>query len=276
MGLIRQTLGRVALGAAVVALGLVATAPAASADATIPVHATVNATTHLVRSGLTVSVPPGSFDGSVDLTSGAFTGNLSLPPATITLSLLGSVPLADATFELAPVGPVTGHVDLASLTVTSTATFTIHLSNVSPHGASANLVGSRCVTSKPISVTMSGVFSLSAGSTFTGSYTIPPFEHCEALTPAINALMEGPGNTFAATFTPQGGPPPTTAAPSPPPSVTPSSVGATVSGGLTLNAGSHRIAVPTNGGAVVPLPPVTPPQRSSSGVGGLVGLLLTG
>ena len=275
MGAIRKRLGLLTLGVAVVALAVVAGAPAASADATIPVNATVNATTHLAKSGLTVSVPPGSFHGSVDLTNGAFSGDLSLPPTTITLQLLGILPLADATFELSSVGPVTGHVNLASLTVTSTATFNIHLSDVSPHGTSINLVGPRCVTSKPISVTMAGVFSLSAGSTFTGLYTIPPFEHCEALTEAINALMAGSGNTFSATFTPQGATPPPTTAPAPASSITPTTLNTPVSARATLNVGSHPATVSTGNGTMS-LPPVSRPSSPSSGGSGLLGLLLTG
>jgi hypothetical protein len=203
----RRVLAGLPLGVAVLALVVAATAPGASADPTFPVTATVEASTHIAKTGMNVTVPPGSFNGAVDLANGAFNGTLSLPPAAVTIKLLGAVPLADATFATSP-GPISGHVDFATLSVTTTSTFHIRITNVSPHGTDVNLAGSGCTTSKPITVTMSGAFSLTAPSTFSGTYTIPTFEHCGALTIGLNQLIPGPGNTLSATFAPQGRRPP--------------------------------------------------------------------
>ena len=173
----RRVLAGLPLGVAVLALVVAATAPGASADPTFPVTATVEATTHIAKTGMNVTVPPGSFNGAVDLANGAFNGTLSLPPAAVTIKLLGAAPLVDATFAISP-GPISGHVDFATLSVTTTSTFHIRITNVSPHGTDVNLAGPGCTTSKPVTVTMSGVFSLTAPSTFSGTYTIPTFEHC--------------------------------------------------------------------------------------------------
>jgi hypothetical protein len=267
----------VALVAAVatVTVALGAGATSASADPTYPIHARVDATTHIAKSGQDVSVPPGMFDGSVDLASGSFGGNLSLPPATVTFKAVGLVPIAEATFEISQLGPTTGHVNFGSLTVTSTSTFNIKITRITPHGTNVNLVGSRCVTSKPITVTMSGAFSPTTPSTFTGVYTIPPFAHCQALTPALNQLIPGPGNTFSAIFTPQGASPPPPAGPAPRPGLTPAAAGATVSGGLNVTAGPRQVNVPTYADVQAPLPPVPAPMSSPPRGAGLVGVVIT-
>jgi hypothetical protein len=65
-----------------------------------------------------------------------------------------------------------------------------------------NLVGTSCTTASPISVTMSGIAHLGAPSTFKGSFTIPNFANCEAMTTVLNEEIPGPGNTFSATASP--------------------------------------------------------------------------
>jgi hypothetical protein len=65
-----------------------------------------------------------------------------------------------------------------------------------------NLVGDKCTTETPIVVTMSGIAKIGQKSTFTGSFTIPKFKTCSVMTPILNQLVPGPGNTFSATATP--------------------------------------------------------------------------
>ena len=86
----------------------------ASADTIVPINWTVNASTTLKSLNLSVTVPPGNFVGQVDLTTGALTGNLTLPAG-------GQDHLAgrDARWPPPPspmkeTGPITGHVDLAT------------------------------------------------------------------------------------------------------------------------------------------------------------------
>jgi hypothetical protein len=207
-----RTLRRCARAGAIVlaACGiLVVAAPVASADPKIPFNQDVYARTHLAKSGIDITVPPGFFSGTVDLATGEETGTLTLPPATITMNLLGVIPAADASFVMAPAGPITGHVDLATFAVDTTASFNVRLAKLTPHGTDINLVGDDCTTTTPITVRMQGVVNPATGGTFASTYTIPDFQDCQLLTPVISALVSGPGNTFVASFAAPGSPPPT-------------------------------------------------------------------
>jgi hypothetical protein len=185
--------------------------PPAAADPILPIHWRVDASTHLATLDRDVVVPRGAFDGSIDLGTGDLTGNLTLPPATTRLEAVpGLLPLADATFAIEQAQPITGHVDLAALTVEATAVFNIRVVSVNPVGLPVNLVGDDCATSEPITVVMSGPVSLTGASTFTGTYTIPPLENCGVPTLALNLLVAGDGNTFTGTFSPP--PPPVASA----------------------------------------------------------------
>jgi hypothetical protein len=180
-------------------------APAASADPDLAVKWRVDARTHLAKLDREVVVPRGTFTGVIDLGTGELTGDLSLPTADVRLDLGGLVPLVDATFAISQAEPITGHVDFSNLFVTSTAVFDIRIISARPLGSDVNLVGDDCKTSEPISVTMDGTVDLANGSTFSGDYAIPPLETCGLLTPALNLVIPGEGNTFTGTFTP---PPP--------------------------------------------------------------------
>jgi hypothetical protein len=181
----------------------IASASSAAADPIFPFNWKIDASTHLAKLNQTVKVPTGSFVGGVDLATGTLTGNITLPPATTTVRLAG-IGLARATFQISEVQPVTGHVDFTTLQATATSVFNIKVVRASlvllPF---LNLVGNSCTTSTPVTVTMSGVASLTAPSTFSGTYTIPPLAHCGLATTALNLVVPGPGNTFTAVATPQ-------------------------------------------------------------------------
>ncbi len=168
----------------------------------------VVATTHIKKAGLTLTTPPGIFQGAIDLNTGQLKGSIALPNVTFTQSEDG-VGLVTATSATVSAKPVTGHVNLGNFEVTSTSTFNIHIVTMYPATPSLpvtvpkeNLVGNSCMTVAPISVTMSGKASLASASTFTGSFTIPNFQNCQAMTTVINEEIPGPGNTFSATATP--------------------------------------------------------------------------
>lgn len=248
-------------------LGILAVAAAPGAGAaSYDFNWDIYASTHIAKSGMNVTVPKGTFVGSADLATGNLTGQMNLPPAKVTLSALGLVPLAEATFEMKSLQPVTGHVDLTTFAFSSTATFAIKISKVTPPGASdINLVGDDCTTATPITVSMSGVASPTAASTFTGTYTIPEFQNCQALTELLTQLMSGPGNTFTATVGPSG-------FPAPPPPPAPETVGGTLTvNELPINIGSTQLRPQFQGGATtpVPLPPQNPTDPPS-----LLGWLL--
>jgi hypothetical protein len=296
-----------ALAALAVACGAVAlAAPAATADPQVPFSQDVYARTHLARSGIDITVPPGRFDGTIDLATGEETGTLTLPPATVTMNLLGVIPAADASFVMEPAGPITGHVDLATFAVDTTASFDVKLAKLTPHGTDVNLVGDDCTTTAPITVRMQGVVNPAAGGTFSSTYTIPDFQDCRLLTPVITAFVSGPGNTFLASFAPHGSPPPATTDPTPAtapplvgvdahgsvtiggPPVGGTPVGGTPVGGTTLPIDQHlTVPAPSTPPLVTatpapqstPAPPVlpAPPAPPSAGtIGDLLGSLLGG
>ena len=206
-------MSRFSVRAAVVALVAAATlialptagagATTSSSSASLAINWQVKASTHLKKLGMTVRVPKGSFKGSVNISTGKLKGDLTLPAAKSTIKLGGSVPLATATFKMAETRPVTGKVDLTTLKVTTKASFNIQVTDLEAGGVPVNLVGDHCATSTPITLTMSGKASLTGSSTFKGSYTIPSFAHCELLTAVLDAAVSGPGNSFAATFSPK-------------------------------------------------------------------------
>jgi hypothetical protein len=195
--------GLAALMVLVLATFGLATAPAAgAADVIIPISWNVNASTHLKNLNLDVTVPPGTFTGTVDLTTGALQGTLNLPPASKTISFIG-IPLATATFAMSPTGPITGHVDLTTMTASVSSSFGFSITSATltlfPW---LNLVGKSCRGVSPIAVNMSGPVSLTGASTFSSTYTIPKLTGCGLATSLLNLVVPSSGNTFTATFAP--------------------------------------------------------------------------
>jgi hypothetical protein len=249
-----------ALAAALVAFGVVVVlaAPPAGADPIVPFDQDVDASTHLAKTGMDITVPRGEFIGTIDVATGNETGNLTLPPANVTINLLGLIPMADASFVMAPAGPITGHVDLTTFEVDTTASFNVRLARLTPHGTDVNLVGDGCTTTEPITVRMQGVVNPTTGGTFASTYTIPDFENCQAMTPLITALVSGPGNTFVASFAPHGSPPPPdTSEPAPP---APPLASVDVHGSITVGGTPNGdTTVPLDVDQTVPGPSSSPP-----------------
>jgi hypothetical protein len=161
----------------------------------------IRATTHIKKINQTISPPPGTFKGEIDLNQQRLQGSITLPPASFTLQEAG-LPVATATARIVQAKPVTGTIDLSTLRVKATSTFNLLIVSVYPTGVPVNLVGNSCTTATPVSVTMSGTASLDKPSKFTGTFTIPKFKTCGLATAVLNQLIPGPGNTFSAVATP--------------------------------------------------------------------------
>jgi hypothetical protein len=181
----------------------VATAPASGADPDIPINQTLDVTTHLKKLNQDIQTNGGSLTGTLDLGNGDFVGDLTLPPSETTLPLAGIVPLAAVGTEVVPTGQITGHVDLATSTITTTSSFHLRIRYVRPLGLPLNLVGNRCQTSRPITLTTSGTIDLATqAGTLSGEFAIPPLQNCGLITPLLNPLVTGEGNTFTASVRP--------------------------------------------------------------------------
>jgi hypothetical protein len=178
------------------------TVPVAVTDILFPFNWNVDATTHLKKLNMDVTVPTGNFTGVVDLTTGQLGGDITLPPAQVTLGLAG-FGLVTANMQITEAQPITGTLDVSTFAVTATAVFNIKVLSAYPTATpTINVVGNSCQTSTPVSVTMSGIANLSGSSTFSGDYTIPPLQNCQLATIALNLVIPGPGNTFSATVAP--------------------------------------------------------------------------
>ena len=79
-------------------------------DVRFPFDYVVDATTHLKKLNQDVVVPTGTFKGVINLTTGALTGDIVLPPAQTTLSLAG-FGLVTANMQIVERQAVTGTLE---------------------------------------------------------------------------------------------------------------------------------------------------------------------
>ena len=198
---------RAARGATVAALaGLVAAftiaaAPAASAAGTvIKVKYPVHGSTFLKAANATVKLGPGTLKSRVNLSTGAVSASLSLPPATGSFKELGLIPVT-ATVAFIQNGPTTGKVDLNTGAVATTSSITLQITSLSVAGLPVP-VGPACESATPASVSLASQpgFSIVNGGTVSGTYTVPPFANCGLITPVLNLTITGPGNTISLTL----------------------------------------------------------------------------
>jgi hypothetical protein len=196
---VRRAIVLAAVGGSVLA-GVPATASAAGMG---PVVLTVaydaSGTSTVAKTNSTVQLGPATLTTGLDA-QGNFTGSLPLPPTTTSFNALGLLP-TKATITFIPAGPLTGALSAhPNVMITSTATYYLQLSDVTVAGLPA-FVGDHCQTSQPVSIpanTPAGqTFNLTTGGTLTGTYTIGEFDDCGLITPLINLLVPGPGNTVS-------------------------------------------------------------------------------
>jgi hypothetical protein len=189
-----------AAGAAVLAaVGVTATAGTASADTVLNAHYALTGTTYIAKLNTTVNLGSGTLAATVDLTTGTSTSRLTLPPATASAAVLGIIPVS-ATTEMIQNGPASGTVNTSTNTITSTASVTLKITNLTVAGLSLP-VGSSCQTT-PFNIDISSGpgFTVGGGGPVSGTYTIPPFHRCGLNTLLINLSIPGPGNTLDLTL----------------------------------------------------------------------------
>jgi hypothetical protein len=206
---------RAAVGAALTTafvVGCTITSSPASAE---PISMTWNAdaTTTVKKLGQRIVFPRTTFAATVtpSTSSGTITGRLDLP-AAVSTTRLGSLVLATMTLKTADASPVAGTAifDGPVWHVTARQSFRIKLLRISPLGLPwINLVGPYCQTGMT-TATLTGDIDFTklgqpGGPTdynMSGNYTIPSFSGCGwLLTPALNALVSGPGNPLNVHFT---------------------------------------------------------------------------
>ncbi|MDR7255296.1 hypothetical protein J2X46_004298 [Nocardioides sp. BE266] len=198
-----RRLGRV-IAVVALATGTASALPApAQADPIVPIDWKVDVTSHLVKLNKDLVVPTGTFKGGFDVATWQLTGALALPEATSRLDL-GSLPLAKVTLAMEQTAPVTGGVDLFTMTGTARSTFNVRILAIRPMLTPwVNLVNPACVTRTPVVADLGGKVDLQLGSTFTGTYDLPKFTGCGlGVTAIVNQIVSGSGNSLTAKFTP--------------------------------------------------------------------------
>jgi hypothetical protein len=197
---------------AAMTLGVAGTAPPASAapitlDWTADIDSTIGG---LINK--TVEFPEGSFAGQVDLSTGAMTGDIELPTATLNFNAFGLIPV-QTDIKVVPEGPVTGTVDIATMQVTATMSFDIVIPRFRLIGVGVLNPDAECRTVDPVQATLSGTLDSSLGAaSLTGTYAIGNFQGCGFFGSFINLFTVNPDNTLtanlAARSTPGAAPPP--------------------------------------------------------------------
>jgi hypothetical protein len=187
--------------AGLLALATIAATPAAaSASTTLTVRYPVHGSTFLKAANATVTLGPGTLRSKVNLSTGAVTANLNLPPATGSFKESGIIPVT-ATVAFIQNGPTTGTVNLNTGAVTTMSSITLQVTSLSVGGLPVP-VGPACESATPASVALASQpgFSIVNGGTVSGTYTVPPFAHCGLVTPVLNLTVTGPGNTISLTL----------------------------------------------------------------------------
>jgi hypothetical protein len=178
-----------------------AAAPAAaSTGTTLTVRYPVKGSTFINAANATVALGPGTLRSKVNLSTGAVTGSLKLPPATASFTELGIIPVT-ATVAFIQDGPATGTVNLNTGAVSVTSTITLQVTSLTVSGLPVP-VGPACESATPatVSLTSQPGFSIVKGGTVSGTYTIPQFANCGLVTPVLNLTTTGPGNTISLTL----------------------------------------------------------------------------
>lgn len=165
----------------------------AAADPIWQLHyANTTGSTHIAKPNVTAAIPKSVVDAQLDLATGNLTGQVQVPDFPVTIKLLNAVPVTAVT-RLVPVGNLTGSLNG---TLTTTTSFTLRLIKVyQPALPKLNLVPSTCRTASPTTATLRNTTPVDLfDTTVAGTYTIPRFTGCGALTAVLDLLLSGPGN----------------------------------------------------------------------------------
>ncbi len=162
--------------------------------------------------GEPLTLPSGaSFDGLADLTTQQVSGNLTVPPFTASLSLLGIPISVGVTFT--QVGAATGTIaavpgNASELDLSVDAAANLGITSASVFGLTIPLA---CQTATPLSLvfsTTAPALALATGVTFTGTVTLPSLT-CGGplgwlLGPLLSVFVSGPGNPYSISIAPPG------------------------------------------------------------------------
>ncbi|HET6288816.1 MAG TPA: DUF6801 domain-containing protein [Amycolatopsis sp.] len=156
------------------------------------------------KTGLEALGAAAPLTGSFDLNPTAatvFSGGPVFDKAHADFRLFGFLP-GSADLEFVADGPQGG--DLAGTGFVARSRFTTVLPLVTLVGMPVSS-GPGCRTSAPSTAELrtGDGFTMAAGGTLTGTYSLAPLTGCGAFTPYVSSLVQGDGNTFELTLTPR-------------------------------------------------------------------------
>jgi len=163
---------------------------------------------YVVRGFLTVRrdslrVPlSGSLTVGADPDSGLFSGDLTLDPATVNRTVLGTS-LFSATVQIEAESPVIGRVDPEGRMF---AAVTVDAVIATAHAAGRTLISNgscRTATHAVVPLRSKPGFDLERGGRVAGRYHRPPFTGCGRITPLVNLLIAGSGNAVVIDLIPR-------------------------------------------------------------------------
>jgi hypothetical protein len=154
----------------------------------------VTGSTTLAKPHVSAAIPQSVVDADLDFANGNIVGAAQIPDFPVTIRVANLVPVTAIT-RMVPVGQLTGHL---GDTFTASSTFTLQLVRVfQPSLPRLNLVPSGCRTATPTTVNLVNTTPINIfDTTISGTYTLPRFTHCGLLTPVLDLLLSGPGNTL--------------------------------------------------------------------------------
>jgi hypothetical protein len=197
---LRRTLTVIPAAVLLATTGAISSAEAASASAssgsTITVTYKVKGSTFIKSVNATTALGPGKLVAKVSLSTAKLTANLSLPAATVSFKELGIIPVI-ATTKLVQDGRTTGQINVNTGAVKTTSKITLQLTSLSIAGLNVPLPAA-CESATPAVIKLASQkgFSVLKGGNLAGTYTIPPVADCGLLTPLLNLIFPGPGNTI--------------------------------------------------------------------------------
>lgn len=156
----------------------------------------LNGNSQIKKLNAAVPLGPGKFDAKVNLSSGALTGDLSLPKTKTSFKLFGFIP-GESVVVLTPEGKTTG--SFQGGVVKSNSKVGITLPDVRVFGIPV-VFGDSCKTTKAadIALTSGPDFNPMVGGTLSGEYEIPPFAGCGSfITEIVTGVTSGPGNSIS-------------------------------------------------------------------------------
>jgi hypothetical protein len=198
---LRRTLMVIPAAGLLAMTGAITTASAASASTggTLKVTYKVTGNTTLKSIAATTTLGPGKLVAKVSLTTAKLTANLTLPPATVSFQEYG-LPVS-ATANFIQDGPTTGQINIQNGSVKTKSKITLQLTTLTIAGVTLTMPAT-CESATPAVIKLASQkgFSVIKGGNLAGTYTLPPVAGCGLITPLLNLIFPGPGNTIALTL----------------------------------------------------------------------------